>query len=264
NWYNWHLQEQKFSKLEDRVNVRSAIECWLTSMKKKYSKDHKPQSTRPINNPTNPEDERDKSFHRRKLQRKKVAKLRFNTAMSLFPKQPHLAKIFTDVDTVSDYEESTDVNKDPLAIIPHWRSKDLTKFVAALDTATMQMAKPKIRNSLYVLFTRDGSRKSTEDDEDIFPIPSGLPLSSYSQEFLSTCSILERRQLGIPEEEKEPYNLSRALEHLQKLTSFGNPAKVNGDSMQAEPSTQSASDMQLDSTPQKDLSSSNMPPSHHN
>ncbi|KAA1063821.1 hypothetical protein PGTUg99_001774 [Puccinia graminis f. sp. tritici] len=222
NWYNWSLKEQNFSKREVKgVDARAVIERWLTSMRKKFSKDNKPNTT------TATEDTADDIFRRHKQQRKK----------------PHICVIFKDVDTVSDYEDSPPVNEDPVSVSLFWRSRLLTEFVTELDKAALQMTSPQKRSSLCTFLSRKGCRNPTEEEADAYPIPPGLPLGAYDEGNLSTFSILERRRLGIPEKEDNAYTLNQALVDLKKLTHFTKPGTTESTPTPANPDA-----MQIEST----------------
>ncbi|KAI7961784.1 hypothetical protein MJO28_002273 [Puccinia striiformis f. sp. tritici] len=230
NWYQWYLQEQKFSKLGERVNARAAKQP--TAL-------------------TDAEQEQITTFNRHKTERGNIAKLCFKTARAHFPKQPHIAVMVKDIDTVSDYEDSPTANEDPASISLVWRSDVFNKLVAELDKATVQMAKPGDWSTLSARLLRNGRRMPTEEEEEMYPISSSLPRAAYSEEILLTCSILEKDVMGIPKTD-DPYTLPIALAYLKTLTAY-------------ETSTGAATEpdeMQVDSTRAHQTSSAQASSSH--
>ncbi|POW12829.1 hypothetical protein PSHT_07965 [Puccinia striiformis] len=247
NWYQWYLQEQKFSKLGERVNARAVIELWLHSMRNFFPRTKAKQPTAL----TDAEQEQITTFNRHKTERGNIAKLCFKTARAHFPKQPHIAVMVKDIDTVSDYEDSPTANEDPASISLVWRSDVFNKLVAELDKATVQMAKPGDWSTLSARLLRNGRRMPTEEEEEMYPISSSLPRAAYSEEILLTCSILEKDVMGIPKTD-DPYTLPIALAYLKTLTAY-------------ETSTGAATEpdeMQVDSTRAHQTSSAQASSSH--
>ncbi|KAH9441716.1 hypothetical protein Pst134EA_032535 [Puccinia striiformis f. sp. tritici] len=216
HWYNFYLQERSFSKL-DEVNARPIIERWLKTMKKKYAQDNNPKSKAA---PADAEEEQrakeDSAMRRRHRDRRgQIAKMRFATSMSCFPEHPHISVIFNNVDTVSDYEDSTSIEHDPRSILLTWRSNDLNEFVALIDKATTQKAKSKDRHKISAILSRNGTRQPTEEEEEMYPIPEGLPRDSYSDKILVASSEIEREAMGIPATEDNRFSLSQAVAELK-------------------------------------------------
>ncbi|KNE96851.1 hypothetical protein PSTG_09834 [Puccinia striiformis f. sp. tritici PST-78] len=200
---------------------------------------------------TDAEQEQITTFNRHKTERGNIAKLCFKTARAHFPKQPHIAVMVKDIDTVSDYEDSPTANEDPASISLVWRSDVFNKLVAELDKATVQMAKPGDWSTLSARLLRNGRRMPTEEEEEMYPISSSLPRAAYSEEILLTCSILEKDVMGIPKTD-DPYTLPIALAYLKTLTAY-------------ETSTGAATEpdeMQVDSTRAHQTSSAQASSSH--
>ncbi|POW16450.1 hypothetical protein PSTT_01239 [Puccinia striiformis] len=241
HWYNFYLQERSFSKL-DEVNARPIIERWLKTMKKKYAQDNNPKSKAA---PADAEEEQrakeDSAMRRRHRDRRgqvgwQIAKMRFATSMSCFPEHPHISVIFNNVDTVSDYEDSTSIEHDPRSILLTWRSNDLNEFVALIDKATTQKAKSKDRHKISAILSRNGTRQPTEEEEEMYPIPEGLPRDSYSDKILVASSEIEREAMGIPATEDNRFSLSQAVAELKKRTAYTliSAAATNHNTMQVD------------------------------
>lgn len=83
------------------------------------------------------------------------AKLHYQTASTLFQKNPTFSSLFKKVDLTSDYEENTsDPTLPPTRIIPAWRSNCLTELIDLLDHATVQLAKSSKQQIALLHFFR--------------------------------------------------------------------------------------------------------------
>ncbi|KAI9618377.1 hypothetical protein KEM48_006743 [Puccinia striiformis f. sp. tritici PST-130] len=228
---------------------QDAVTSGISTLSKKDKATKKTKAKQPTAL-TDAEQEQITTFNRHKTERGNIAKLCFKTARAHFPKQPHIAVMVKDIDTVSDYEDSPTANEDPASISLVWRSV-FNKLVAELDKATVQMAKPGDWSTLSARLLRNGRRMPTEEEEEMYPISSSLPRAAYSEEILLTCSILEKDVMGIPKTD-DPYTLPIALAYLKTLTAY-------------ETSTGAATEpdeMQVDSTRAHQTSSAQASSSH--
>ncbi|KAI9611263.1 hypothetical protein KEM48_004589 [Puccinia striiformis f. sp. tritici PST-130] len=198
---------------------------WLKTMKKKYAQDNNPKSKAA---PADAEEEQrakeDSAMRRRHRDRRgQIAKMRFATSMSCFPEHPHISVIFNNVDTVSDYEDSTSIEHDPRSILLTWRSNDLNEFVALIDKATTQKAKSKDQHKILAILSRNGTRQPTEEEEEIDKI-------------LVASSEIEREAMGIPATEDNRFSLSQAVAELKKRTAYTliSAAATNHNAMQVD------------------------------
>ncbi|KAA1130734.1 hypothetical protein PGTUg99_008921 [Puccinia graminis f. sp. tritici] len=146
-----------------------------------------------------------------------IAQMRFNTAIKVFPSKPNICVIFKDVDVVSDYEDSDEINEPPESITPSWRSVSLNRLIPELDQAAILLANKKSRPSVQMLLGRKSSRDANEEDDEWQAVPEKLPFEAYSDKFIADTPILKLRQMGIPAKRSTDH-LMEAFHELQQLT----------------------------------------------
>ncbi|KAH9446721.1 hypothetical protein Pst134EA_030628 [Puccinia striiformis f. sp. tritici] len=145
-WKIW-FQQQMLSPDEEHptVDARSIIGQWMKDTSERETNQYHMES------PTVPEIIAAEHL----IIRRKVAEIRRETALAMFPENPKLAEICR-TECMSDFEESDDPNSEepPTSIVPFWRSDIFGDFLHALDQHAIKRADPDIKEDLSTLLAR--------------------------------------------------------------------------------------------------------------
>ncbi|KAI9608605.1 hypothetical protein H4Q26_004790 [Puccinia striiformis f. sp. tritici PST-130] len=157
--------------------------------------------------------------------KRKIASLRGDTFLAVYPEKKILGHLLRDPDAVSDFEED-DANTLPRRISAHWRSPGMENIVRSLDHVAWKRAKsPQKKMSVRGLLDRKDVRAPTAEELKEQPVPARFPRDAYHTNYL-----LEEGEFQADHLTTEPQDIDNlGKEMVRKAFGAGSPA-VNGSS----------------------------------
>ncbi|KAI7933997.1 hypothetical protein MJO28_017330 [Puccinia striiformis f. sp. tritici] len=155
--------------------------------------------------------------------KRKIASLRGDTFLAVYPEKKILGHLLRDPDAVSDFEED-DANTLPRRISAHWRSPGMENIVRSLDHVAWKRAKsPQKKMSVRGLLDRKDVRAPTAEERKEQPVPARFPRDAYHTNYL-----LEEGEFQADHLTTEPQDIDNlGKEMVRKAFGAGSPA-VNG------------------------------------
>ncbi|KAA1073830.1 hypothetical protein PGTUg99_000786 [Puccinia graminis f. sp. tritici] len=117
--------------------------------------------------------------------KRKIATLRADTFLAVYPDKKILGHLLRDPDAVSDFEED-DANSMPTRVSAHWRSRGMEAIVRSLDQVALKRARSTQKKmSVRGLLDRKDVRAPTDEERNNQLVPAPLPQRCVRQQ-LST------------------------------------------------------------------------------
>ncbi|OAV87443.1 hypothetical protein PTTG_29430 [Puccinia triticina 1-1 BBBD Race 1] len=116
--------------------------------------------------------------------KRKIATLRADTFLVLYPARKILGHLLRDPDAVSDFEED-DANTLPRRISAHWRSPAMENIIRSVDHVALKRAKTTQKKlSVKGLLARKDTRAPTAEEQIDQAIPTRFPRDAYDPNYL--------------------------------------------------------------------------------
>ncbi|OAV87420.1 hypothetical protein PTTG_03317 [Puccinia triticina 1-1 BBBD Race 1] len=116
--------------------------------------------------------------------KRKIANLRGDTFLGLYPEKKILGHLLRDPDAVSDFEEENPETL-PRRIAAHWRSTEMEDIIRCIDHAALQRAKTTQKKmSVKGLLDRKDTRVPTSQERIDQTVPNRFPADAYRSSYL--------------------------------------------------------------------------------
>ncbi|KAA1069389.1 hypothetical protein PGT21_000213 [Puccinia graminis f. sp. tritici] len=116
--------------------------------------------------------------------KRKIATLRADTFLAVYPDKKILGHLLRDPDAVSDFEED-DANSMPTRVSAHWRSRGMEAIVRSLDQVALKRARSTQKKmSVRGLLDRKDVRAPTDEERNNQLVPARFPKDAYDSNYL--------------------------------------------------------------------------------
>ncbi|KAI9629093.1 hypothetical protein KEM48_011164 [Puccinia striiformis f. sp. tritici PST-130] len=154
--------------------------------------------------------------------KRKIASLRGDTFLAIYPEKKVLAHLLRDPDAVSDFEED-DANTLPRRLSAHWRSPGMENIVRSLDHVAFKRAKSSQKKmSVRGLLDRKDVRAPTAEERQTQPVPTRFPRDAYDTNYLLAEGEFQAEHLTTEPQDIE--NLGKEMVRKAFGTGSGSPA----------------------------------------